>query len=69
MKFLKELINEAKSKLNANQNVKEYDYEGDMAMSQLRSIIRNAQYMHDKLLTPTTNLPEWVQSKITFLLQ
>jgi hypothetical protein len=65
MKFLKELINEAKSKLNANQNVKEYDYEGDMAMSQLRSIIRNAQYMHDKLLTPTTNLPEWVQSKIT----
>jgi hypothetical protein len=65
MKFLKELINEAKSKLNANRNVKEYDYEGDMAMSQLRSIIRNAQHMHDKLLTPTTNLPEWVQSKIT----
>lgn len=44
---------------------REYDYEGDMAMTQLRSIIRNAQLMHDKLLTPTTNLPEWVQSKIT----
>ena len=49
----------------SKKDKKEYDYEGDMAMSQLRSIVRNAQYMHDKLLTPTTNLPEWVQSKIT----
>ena len=49
----------------STKDKKEYDYEGDMAMSQLRSIIRNAQHMHDKLLTPTTNLPEWVQSKIT----
>lgn len=48
----------------ANNDKREYDYEGDMAMSQLRSIIRNAQLMHDKLLEPTTNLPEWVQSKI-----
>lgn len=42
----------------------EYDYEGDMAMSQLKSIIRNAQKIHD-MLSPDTNLPEWVQSKIT----
>lgn len=49
----------------ANKDKREYDYEGDMAMSQLRSIIRNAQLMHDKLLEPTTNLPEWVQAKIT----
>ena len=42
----------------SKKDKKEYDYEGDMAMSQLRSIMRNAQYMHDKLLTPTTNLPE-----------
>lgn len=48
----------------ANKDKTEYDYEGDMAMSQLRSIIRNAQLMHDKLLEPTTNLPEWVQAKI-----
>jgi hypothetical protein len=42
----------------------EYDYEGDMAKSQLRSIIYNAQKMHD-MLEDNTNLPEWVQSKIT----
>ena len=42
----------------------EYDYEGDMAMSQLRSIMHNAQQIHD-MLKPDTNMPEWVQSKIT----
>jgi len=42
----------------------EYDYEGDMAMSQLKSVIANAQKLHD-MLEPDTNLPEWVQSKIT----
>ena len=42
----------------------EYGYEGDMAMSQLKSIIRNAKSLHD-LLEPQTDLPEWVQSKIT----
>lgn len=42
----------------------EYDYEGDMAMSQLKSIISNAKRLHD-MLSPDTNLPEWVQSKIT----
>jgi hypothetical protein len=42
----------------------EYDYEGDMAMSQLKSVITNAQKLHD-MLEPDTNLPEWVQSKIT----
>lgn len=42
----------------------EYGYEGDMAMSQLRSIIRNSQAMLDNL-DEKTDLPEWVQSKIT----
>jgi len=42
----------------------EYDYEGDMAMSQLKSVITNAQKLHD-MMEPDTNLPEWVQSKIT----
>lgn len=42
----------------------EYDYEGDMAMSQLKSVIANAKRLHD-MLSPDTNLPEWVQSKIT----
>jgi len=48
----------------ANKEKQEYDYEGDMAMSQLNSIIANAQRMHD-MLKVDTNLPEWVQSKIT----
>jgi hypothetical protein len=45
-------------------DVGEYDYEGDMAKSQLRSIMANSKRMHD-MLEDTTNLPEWVQSKIT----
>jgi len=48
----------------ANKEKQEYDYEGDMAMSQLKSILANAQRMHD-MLEVDTNLPEWVQSKIT----
>jgi predicted RNA binding protein YcfA (HicA-like mRNA interferase family) len=42
----------------------EYDYEGDMAKSDLRSIIHNAQTLHD-MLDDNTNLAEWCQSKIT----
>ena len=46
------------------QDKGEYDYEGDMAKSQLKSIITNAKRLHD-MLKPESNLPEWVQSKIT----
>jgi hypothetical protein len=46
------------------KEAQEYDYEGDMARSDLRSIIFNAQEVHD-MLEPNTNLPEWVQAKIT----
>lgn len=46
------------------QDKGEYDYEGDMAMSQLKSIIANSKRMYD-MLKPDSNLPEWVQSKIT----
>jgi hypothetical protein len=46
------------------QDEGEYDYEGDMAMSQLRTIIRNAETMLG-MMERDTNLPEWVQSKIT----
>ena len=42
----------------------EYDYEGDMTKSSLKTIIRNAKMMHD-MLTDDENLPEWVQNKIT----
>jgi hypothetical protein len=42
----------------------EYDYEGDMAISQLKSIITHSIRLKD-MLEPDTNLPEWVQAKIT----
>jgi hypothetical protein len=42
----------------------EYDYEGDMAKTQLTSIIRNSKQIID-ILSDNQNLPEWVQSKIT----
>ena len=42
----------------------EYDQEGDMAKSDLRSIMANAKRVHD-MLEDSDNLPEWVQSKIT----
>ena len=54
----------AKSYATEEKEKQEYDYEGDMAMSQLKSIIANSQRMHD-MLSDDTNLPEWVQSKIT----
>jgi hypothetical protein len=53
-----------KKATNENYDKGEYDYEGDMAKTQLKGIVRNAQELHD-LLQPADNLPEWVQSKIT----
>lgn len=50
--------------MNESEDPREYDYEGDMAKVQLKSIIRNAQHLYD-MLEDNTNLPEWVQSKIT----
>jgi len=43
---------------------REYGYEGDMAISQLKSIISNAEALMS-MLKPETDLPEWVQLKIT----
>jgi len=45
-------------------DIGEYDQEGDMAKSDLRSIMANAKRVHD-MLEDSSNLPEWVQSKIT----
>lgn len=42
----------------------EYGYEGDMAMNQLETVIRHATYLKE-MMKPDTDLPEWVQSKIT----
>ena len=45
-------------------DIGEYDQEGDMAKSDLRSIIANSKRVHD-MLKDDDNLPERVQSKIT----
>ena len=45
-------------------DIGEYDQEGDMAKSDLRSIIANAQKLHD-MIDDADNLPEWCQNKIT----
>ena len=42
----------------------EYDQEGDMAKSDLRSIMANAKKLHD-MIEDADNLPEWCQNKIT----
>tara|TARA_R110002153_G_scaffold99588_1_gene235183 strand:+ start:272 stop:529 length:258 start_codon:yes stop_codon:yes gene_type:complete len=42
----------------------EYDQEGDMAKTQLRTMIDAAQELHD-MLGKDDNMPEWVQNKIT----
>jgi len=58
------IIKPKKQGMAEAKDPREYDYEGDMAKSQLRSIIANAQSVHD-MLEDTTNIAEWVQSKIT----
>ena len=42
----------------------EYDYEGDMAKTQLVTIADAAEELHD-MLEDDENLPEWCQNKIT----
>jgi hypothetical protein len=46
---------------NLNQNL---DYEGEMAKSELRNVIQNAQEVFD-MLDDDTQLEAWVQSKLT----
>ena len=57
-------MNKEETKMNEAKDEREYDYEGDMAKTQLKTIIRNAQKIHD-MIEDDENMPEWVQSKIT----
>jgi len=51
-------------KLDEAKDPGEYDQEGDMAKTQLKTIMRNASDLAD-LLDDNENMPEWVQNKIT----
>jgi hypothetical protein len=50
--------------VNEAKDEQEYGYEGDMALNQLATLIRCGEMIKD-LLKPNTDMPEWVQSKIT----
>ena len=51
-------------KVNEKKDESEYGYEGEMATTQLKTIMRHADHLI-KMMKPDTDLPEWVQSKIT----
>jgi hypothetical protein len=52
------------NKIKEAKDAAEYDQEGDMAKTQLRSIKYHADELHE-MLSDNDNLPEWVQSKLT----
>ena len=51
-------------KVDEAKDPNEYDNEGEMAKTQLKTIMRNAEEMMN-LLDDEENMPEWVQNKIT----
>jgi hypothetical protein len=57
-------LNMAHKKIGEAKDEREYGYEGEMVMSQLKGIMNHAQQLYD-ILKPDTDLPEWVQSKVT----
>ena len=56
-------VEEIETSLEAS-DIEEDDTNADMAMSDLRSIARNAQELHD-MLTEDDTIPAWMASKIT----
>ena len=57
-------IKEQKSTPGDEKDEREYGYEGDMVISQLKTIVRHSEMLLS-MLKPEDDLPEWVQSKIT----
>jgi hypothetical protein len=57
-------IDDAKSAINEADDKGEYDYEGQMARTQLQTTMRNCEDLID-MIEDEENMPEWVQSKIT----
>ena len=57
-------VSEDTNQLSEVKDEREYGYEGDMALNQLATAQRCAQMLKD-MLKPDTDMPEWIQSKIT----
>jgi hypothetical protein len=53
-----------KEELDEAKDPGEYDYEGQMARTQLQTTLRNCEDLID-MIKDDENMPEWVQSKIT----
>jgi hypothetical protein len=63
-KATKKPINGMPTNMKEEKDEQEYGYEGDMALNQLATLMRCAE-MIKEILKPDTDMPEWVQSKIT----
>jgi hypothetical protein len=57
-------VGQVENKLKEAKDESEYGNEGEMAVTQLKTISRHAEHLI-KMMKPDTDLPEWVQSKIT----
>jgi hypothetical protein len=55
---------EHKIDIKEAKDSREYDYEGEMVHNQLQQMLHHITELKD-MVKPNTNLPEWVQSKIT----
>jgi Fe-S-cluster containining protein len=68
MKRFKEIIKDAKAKkaccTEASHDPREYDFEGEMTKRDLETIAMHIQRINS-LIQDETNMPEWVQGKIT----
>jgi len=62
--FAQQLAHVKKRSMQEAKDESEYGYEGDMALNQLATLTRCAEMIKD-MLKPDTDMPEWVQSKIT----
>jgi hypothetical protein len=57
-------MNKEEVAIEEAKDEQEYGYEGAMATTQLKTLIRHAEHMMG-MLDEDTDLPEWVQSKVT----
>lgn len=64
MTKIDEQVQEFKDELQQDLDANEYDQEGDMAKTELQTMIRSARRLQG-LLGDDDNMPEWTQKKIT----
>lgn len=63
-KNIRKVISKLNKPVKESKDAREYDYEGEMAKNDLHIITMHAEKIAE-LLDDNTNMPEWVQSKLT----